>query len=92
MTTRDKVSFIIFVPLIAFSLAIALGGCDDNPKFHYNDCVRIEDNFYGPTYGIVTKYDNFNGYTVSRKIGNVTSNCYIHVRYLTKVDNSFCKE
>lgn len=78
--------------LIVLALLFTMG-CAAKPKYHYNTCVRIVDDFYGPTYGVLLEYNGFGGmYTVLRKIGNVQKQWVISENLLTPVDSSYCQE
>ncbi len=80
------------IKYLLLALPLLLVGCDSPLKLHYNDCVKVTEEFYGPTYGVVTKYNGFNSYTVFRKIDNKTSEWMISADNLTKVDTDYCRD
>jgi hypothetical protein len=74
--------------LLVVPFLLMLTGC--KLKFHYGDCVKIDDDFFGTTYGVVLQYNGGNMYTVDRTIGNITSQYLISDNFMTKVDDKFC--
>lgn len=83
------------IKYLLLALPLLLVGCTKpaNPKFHYNDCLSVDDPFYGRTYGRTTDFNSFGyTYTVERRIGNQIKEYVISENLLTKVDDSYCSD
>lgn len=82
------------IKYLLLALPLVLVGCSQpSPKFHYNDCLRLEDKFYGTTYGRTTEYRSFSqSYTILRKIGDTQKEWIVSENLLTKVDDGFCSD
>lgn len=81
--------------LLLLLLPLMFAGCDlkpDTPKYHYDDCVEIPNDFYGVTYGRLLKYNGMNRYEVLRKIGPELKVWYMDEGSFKKVDKSYCED
>jgi len=76
-------------------LPLMLVGCDlkpEVPKYHYDDCVEIKNDFYGVTYGRLLQFHGMGRYSVLRKIGPKLEDWSMDESNFKKVDKSFCSE